>query len=216
MGCHKVILASQSPRRREMIKWLGVPFDVTHADVDERSLSKELPLGMAARLAVSKAKAVSYNLEGWILSADTIVELDGDPLGKPEDAAAAYAMLLKLRGNGHYVHTGVALFNPLSGQVLVRRVTTHVWMRPYTEPEIQAYIASGDPMDKAGAYAIQNTRFNPVGRLAVCYANVVGLPVCAVVALLQDWGCELELDIPALCQRNFGYHCPGPDGGVLV
>ena len=89
-------------------------------------------------------------------------------------------------------------------------------MRAYTDAEIERYVAGGDPMDKAGAYAIQHHEFHPVASLARCYANVVGLPLCALVALLSDLGMAVDLDMPALCLQRFGYRCPGPDPGELV
>lgn len=208
-------LASQSPRRREMITWLGLPVQTTAADVDESPLAGERPDAQAARLAGQKAHRVAAAHPAWVLAADTIVDLEHTALGKPRTPAEATAMLRRLRGRVHAVHTGVALFTPENGCVL-RRVTSFVEMRPYTDAEIAAYVAGGDPLDKAGAYAIQHPGFAPAAAVDRCYANVVGLPLCAVVALLAEHGVVLELSVPALCQHYFNYHCPAPDKGTRL
>ena len=221
-------LASQSPRRRRMMQWLGIPVIVTHVDIDETPRPGEPPIALAARLAREKAQAAAKLLAAeqprpaerrptTVLTADTVVDLDGVSLGKPADAAEAREMLARLRDRTHQVHTGVALAW-LDGEsaVRVRRVTTDVTMRAYTDAEIEAYIATGDPMDKAGAYAIQHDGFDPVARFETCYANVVGLPLGAVVALLEEAGWHLDLDLPALCAQHFGYACDPPDRGVVI
>ena len=201
--------------------WLGIPIATTQAELDETPLPAELPAHLATRLAEMKAQAViTARPDALILTADTVVDFNGESLGKPADAAEAREMLLRLREGRHQVHTGVALTcsgrpRP-DGEVHVRRVTTDVAMRPYTDAEIEAYIATGDPMDKAGAYAIQHQEFHPVDEVQVCYANVVGLPLCAVARLLQQAGWTFSVDVPALCSLHFGYRCPGPDAGVEV
>lgn len=212
-----LLLASQSPRRREMITWLGLVAQTATADIDESPLPDERPKTMAVRLATAKARAVQ--VEGstmWILAADTIVDLARRPLGKPHDQGEARSMLWQLRQQPHDVHTGVALYNPTSGASTVRCVTTHIVMRDYTINEIQTYVASGDPMDKAGAYAIQNTVFHPVSRVDRCYANVVGFPFCAVANLLREWNVRLDVNFPALCADHFGYACPAIDEGMRL
>jgi septum formation protein len=199
-----------------MMGWLGIPIATTQADIDETPLPGEAPAHLATRLARMKAQAtINARPDTLVLTADTVVDFDAESLGKPVDAAEAREMLLRLREGRHQVHTGVALVGP-GGETRVRRVTTDVAMRPYTDAEIEAYIATGDPTDKAGAYAIQHQGFHPVAQLKVCYANVVGLPLCAVVILLQQVGWILSIDIPALCYLHFGYRCPGPDAGVEV
>ena len=209
-------LASQSPRRRMMMGWLGIPIATTQAELDETPLPGELPAHLATRLARMKAQAaIAGRPNTLVLTADTVVDFERESLGKPADAAEAREMLLRLREGGHQVHTGVALARP-DGETHVRRVTTDVAMRPYTDAEIEAYIATGDPLDKAGAYAIQHQGFHPVEKVQVCYANVVGLPLCAVVTLLQQAGWTLSIDVPVLCYLHFGYRCPGPDAGVEV
>ncbi len=212
----RVLLASQSPRRREMVQWLGFSEVLTAAAaVDERPLAGESPAEMAARLAERKAQAVNAPAGTWVLAADTIVDWQGQPLGKPRDADEARAMLRQLRSGPHLVHTGVALYDAHGGRLAVRLVTTTVEMRPYSAAEVEAYVAGGDPLDKAGAYAVQHAAFHPVARLDRCYANVVGLPLCAVAALFAAWGRPLAVDLPAVCQARFGYACPGADAGVV-
>ncbi|MCD4737691.1 MAG: Maf family protein [Anaerolineae bacterium] len=219
----QIYLASQSPRRRVLLTWLGIPFQVTGARLDETPYPHEKPAALVARLARQKAHAVSVPAAGalptagaLILAADTVVELDNRVLGKPADVDAARAMLRELRAAPHRVHTGVALYAPATGQTCTRRVTTTVQLRAYNDAEIEAYIASGDPFDKAGSYAIQHAGFHPVQELARCYANVVGLPLCAVAALLHSMGIEISPQLPALCYQQFGYRCPAPDKGILL
>jgi MAF protein len=207
-----------------MLNWLGITFRITQTETDETPRPGENPAALAARLARRKAAAAQAAQPGaLILTADTVVDLDGRSLGKPADAAEAQQMLAQLREAEHRVHSGVALTGPEIGPKIgpgaaprVRRVTTEVRMRPYTDREIAAYVATGDPMDKAGAYAIQHRAFAPVERVNVCYANVVGLPLCAVARLLRTAGWPVAVDIPQLCYLHFGYACPNPDEGVRV
>ncbi len=213
----RVLLASQSPRRREMVLWLGFSEVLTGtADVDETPLEGETPADMAARLALRKAQAMPVTEDLLVLAADTIVDFGGRPLGKPRNAEDAIAMLRHLRQGLHQVHTGVALYEPRTGRYALRRVTTTVWMRPYSDAEIAAYVASGDPLDKAGAYAVQHPKFHPVARLDRCYANVVGLPLCAVASMFAIWGYPPTVDLPSVCQAHFGYRCPVVDVGETL
>ncbi len=217
MPFSQLLLVSQSPRRREMIAWLNLPVTIASADIDESPQDGESPLGMTVRLARAKARAVTAHPNGaWILAADTVVDLDNVPLGKPRDPAEARAMLQQLRARPHAVHTTVTLYNPQTHQDIARYVTTEVEMRAYTDAEIEAYIKSNDPMDKAGAYAIQNTGFNPVARINRCYTNVVGLPLCAVSALLKEWDFLPSANMPVLCRAHFDYQCPAVDIGIRL
>ena len=125
-------------------------------------------------------------------------------------------MLRQLRGRSHTVHTGVALSHSQTREVCTRQVTSMVHMRAYTDAEIEMYVCSRDPMDKAGSYAIQNSTFRPVANVDRCYANVVGFPLCAIAALLEAWGLALTVNIPALCLTHFDYRCPGPDIGISL
>jgi MAF protein len=196
--------------------WLNLPFRTTMADIDERQESTKTPSAMAVQLAKSKAHAIHAQNEEWILAADTIVDLDQTALGKPQSHQEATTMLKQLRNRSHQVHTGVALYHPTTDTKIACCVTTEVWMRPYSDTEIESYVASQDPMDKAGAYAIQHAGFHPVTRVARCYANVVGLPLCAVAALLEEWELPLTIDITHLCLEHFSYQCPAPDKGIRL
>lgn len=212
----QLYLASQSPRRRQMMQWLDVSCELTAVELDETPHPGESPSNLAARLARAKALAAARALgSGWVLAADTVVDLDGVSLGKPADEAEAWDMLCALRGREHQVHTAVALAAP-DGTLAVRRVTTRVHMRAYTEAEMRAYIATADPLDKAGAYAIQHRGFHPVDRIEVCYANVVGLPFGVVAKLLRDAGWDVNSDIQSICEAHFGCHCEQHDEGEPV
>jgi septum formation protein len=190
-----LILASGSPRRRQLLACLGLPFRVVVPDVDEDapSAANLTPEEMAETLARAKALSVAERgHDGIVMAADTLV-LDGDTvLGKPRDAAEAAAMLRRLRDREHRVITGLALVDPRrSTAILVDHVTTAVRMRPYSDDEIAAYIARGEPFDKAGAYAIQDEAFHPVASYDGCYCNVVGLPLRAVIHLLRQGGVDI-------------------------
>ena len=181
-----IVLASGSPRRRELLQGLGMALSVRPANVDESALPDEAPVAMVRRLAVSKARAAALcgTNEALVIAADTIVVRNDTVLGKPRDPAEATAMLRSLRDRAHTVHTGMAvcLGNLLCSQV----ASSPVIMRAYSDAEIEAYVASGDPMDKAGAYACQNPIFNPVHHYGSCYANVMGLPVSRVWKALEE------------------------------
>jgi len=185
----KIALASASPRRRELLGRLGLDFAVHPSWVDESSRDGELPGDMASRLAREKALA-SYSAKPaeLVIAADTIVVLDGESLGKPSDPEQASSMLWRLRGRAHSVITSLALLVADRGCVMTQGATTPVYMRTYTKGEVASYVATGDPMDKAGAYAIQHAIFSPVECLGDCYANVVGLPLCHLVRGLERLG----------------------------
>jgi MAF protein len=166
-----------------------MPFVVRASDVPEDTLPSESPEAAVERLAVAKAAAVGATAaERFVIGADTVVVCDGDILGKPAGAAEARAMLRRLRGRGHTVTSGIAVLDRESGRQAAGSLTTTVWMRPYGDDEIEAYIASGDPFDKAGAYAIQDPGFRPVARIEGCYLCVVGLPLCLLTYLLWQAG----------------------------
>jgi septum formation protein len=210
----RILLASASPRRRELIKLLGLSVDTTAADIDEVPLPGEQAAGMAVRLSEDKARAINparvpQLSQGYIiLASDTVVSLDGEPLGKPRDAADARSMLQRLRNRTHQVYTGITLIETNTERVVTDLAGSDVQMRNYSAEEIDAYIASGDPFDKAGAYAIQHNGFHPADRFDHCFANVMGLPVCHVVRSMRQLGIEAPHDVPALCQRYLNYDCP--------
>lgn len=177
----KLILASASPRRRELLATAGIDFEVRPADVDEALLPGEPPDVYVARLAQTKARAVHRPGE-ITLGADTTVVTEGESLGKPADAAEASAMLRRLEGRGHEVLTGWSLFDGRHAQGGVE--STRVFFRAMTQPEIDEYVASGEPFDKAGGYGIQGLASKYVERVEGCYFNVVGLPVARVAEAL--------------------------------
>lgn len=194
----QLILASQSPRRRQLIKLLEHRVHTTTAAVDEESVTHPDPAYNAVETARLKARAVAPSFgNGIVIAADTIVAVDGEILGKPEDVQQARATLRRLRGCVHQVHTGLDLIDTASGRELASVCTTRVTMRDYSNEEIEAYIASGDPFDKAGAYAIQHTTFDPVDDIEGCYANVVGLPLCRLKSALEELGVKSALDVDA-------------------
>ena len=178
------VLASASPRRAELLAAAGFAFEVAHADIDEAPLAGESADRYVLRLAEGKARAVaSRHPSRPVLGADTTVVVDGDILGKPGDAAEAAAMLRRLQGRAHEVLTGVAFVAPAGARVELE--TTRVWFAPMTEAEIAAYVDTGEPLDKAGAYGIQGWAARYVTRVEGSYSNVVGLPVALVHALVR-------------------------------
>jgi septum formation protein len=198
-----LLLASNSPRRRELVALGGWPYFVQPADVDET------PLPGVLRLAESKARAAAASGDAQlVLAADTTVVDDGTILGKPQHAAEARQMLLRLRGRNHQVFTALAVLQTSTGRLLTDLCVTDVPMRLYSVTEMDAYVDSGDPLDKAGAYAIQHAGFHPVESLAGCYANVVGLPLCHLANMLFKLGLPVHADLPHICQSALGYHCP--------
>ena len=207
-----LLLASASPRRRELIKLLGLPVATTSADIDEMPLPGERADDMARRLSVEKARAVSTVIlppaTCILLASDTVVSLDGEPLGKPRDAAETRSMLQRLRNRTHQVYTGITLIEIDTDRVVTDLAGSAVRMRDYSDEEIEAYIASGDPFDKAGAYAIQHEGFHPADRFDHCFANVMGLPLCHVVRALRQLGVEPIDDVPSVCQSYLNYQCP--------
>lgn len=185
-----LILASASPRRRELLARLGLPFEVRAAQVDETPHPGETAEDFVRRLSREKALVVAAQVESGaiILAADTAVVLDGAILSKPADADEATDMLRRLRGRTHTVLTAITLLDTATGTLITDLATTTVTMRDYTDEEIAAYVASGDPLDKAGAYAIQHPDFHPVAAIEGSYTNVVGLPLEQVVAALERLG----------------------------
>jgi len=179
------VLASSSPRRRELLHNAGIVFAVDAAEVDETRRPGEAPLAYAARLAREKAETVlARHPEALVVGADTIVVVNGEVLGKPADAHDAQSMLRKLRGRAHEVITAVAVAGKHGTSE--HQETTEVVFGELTDVEIEAYVASGEPMDKAGAYAIQGQASRWISRIEGDYFNVVGLPVAAVWRMLQQ------------------------------
>jgi septum formation protein len=201
-----LVLASQSPRRRALLAALGLAFTVDAADVDETPLPGEAPADMVCRLGRAKALAVAARHAGAaVLAADTVVALDGLLLGKPVDVAEACAMLRALRGRTHQVYTAICVAKDdyLDARLSISDVT----MRPFSDVEIAAYVATGDPLDKAGAYAIQHPLFSPVAAWAGCYAGIMGLPLRLARAALIAAGVAVPDRVAAVCGELNGGAC---------
>ena len=187
----RLVLASASPRRAELLRAAGIEFDVMPADVDEAMDAEDTPEGYVRRIAQTKAEAVATRITGRpVLAADTVVLVDNAILGKPANPADARRMLRLLSGRGHVVLTGVCLINPHaeSGRVQTTTARTTVEVASLTDAEIDWYVASGEPMDKAGAYAIQGLASKFVTAIEGSYSNVVGLPVALVYDLCKREG----------------------------
>jgi septum formation protein len=186
----RIVLASSSPRRREILASLGLSFDVRPADVDETLRAGESPYDAAERLAREKAVAAGNGGDGaLVVAADTLVVCDGGALGKPRDRADARRVLALLAGRAHEVVSGVAL--SLGGRIVSGREVTRVVFAPMTSGEIDAYAASGEPDDKAGAYALQGIGGLFVARVEGSSSNVVGLPVRLLYTLASELGVDL-------------------------
>lgn len=207
-------LASQSPRRRQLLTLLNIPFQTVTPAVDETALPDEDPVSYVQRIAAAKAHWCTAQ-SGWdgngralILAADTTVAFGRQILGKPEDAADAHRMLRLLRDRSHSVHTAITLLD-VAGQRSVSSVhTAVVTMRNYTEPEMRSYVAGGDPLDKAGAYGIQDMVFRPVRSLDGCFLGVMGLSVCDLVLRMRELELAVTVDMTALHSAHQGYACP--------
>ncbi len=226
-----LVLASNSPRRKQLLALGGWDFSVLAAQVDEQVQPGELPGAYVLRLAEDKARAALRRLgsatppDTLVVAADTTVtgplvnedplqnsglhRLDNPPqiLGKPTDNAEAESMLGLLRGRTHQVFTGLAILRARDGKLLTEVCVTDVTMRDYSDAEMQDYIASGDPLDKAGAYAIQHPGFKPVESLHGCYANVMGLPVCYLARMLEAFDLSPGADFTEACQAALEYPC---------
>lgn len=181
-----LILASQSPRRRELLERAGIACQVRAADIDESVHEGELPQQYVRRLAARKAMAVSRGDDDCVLGADTTVVLGAEILGKPEDEADAIRMLTALEGRSHEVITGICL--RYRQQLFIDAAVTTVHFAPMSEEQIAAYAATGEPLDKAGAYGIQGMASRYIQGIEGCYFNVVGLPVSLVSRYLQRLG----------------------------
>jgi nucleoside triphosphate pyrophosphatase len=207
-----LILASNSPRRKLLLDLTGWEYRLLAAPVDESARPGEPPARYVQRLAEEKARAVlplipaAERAQAAILAADTTVALEDEILGKPADAAEAEAMLRRLRDRSHQVYTALYVLRPDDGSISETACTT-VRMRAYTDGEIEAYVLSGDPLDKAGAYAIQHAGFHPVQNLQGCYANVMGLPVCQLAGLLRKLGMQPANSIVEACQAALNQPC---------
>lgn len=184
----KIVLASKSPRRRELLGRLLDSFEVMDCNLEEKLVPGETPAETVCRLAGEKADCAAKiaGEDALVLAADTVVALDNKILGKPKDEEDAFSMLSALAGREHRVYTGIALADNATGKRCADYVCTGVWFRPMTETEIWDYIRSGEPMDKAGAYGIQDLGALLVEKIEGDYFNVVGLPLCRLGKLLEE------------------------------
>jgi septum formation protein len=204
-------LASGSPRRRELLEMSGWNVMLCPVSIDESPLPNEESKSFVKRLAFEKAeKAVATDdCKMVVLGADTIVVQGDRILGKPIDMKDAEVMLEKLKGKVHQVLTAIALVNQEDSRFVVDCCETDVPIRPYNEEEIKAYIASESPLDKAGAYGIQDEFFHPVDidSMAGCYANVMGLPLCHLARAMKSIGVDSPENIPERCMAYTRYNC---------
>ena len=187
----EIVLASASPRRRELLAQVGINFQVVPSEADETLLAGESPEAHVVRLSCDKAMEVAgrpHQGGRWFIGSDTVVVRDGVILGKPADANEAASMLASLSGRSHRVISGYAVHDRRTGRMISAAVTTRVFFKNLTHREIEGYIATGEPFDKAGAYAIQGVGAFMIPRIEGSYTNVVGLPLCAVISALEELG----------------------------
>ena len=210
----QLYLASNSLRRRELLSLIDLEYHLLTSQVDETPRPDEDGAEYVKRIARSKALAAANlaGVNGMVMAADTTVldrRNDGksEIYGKPRDPGEAVAMLQALRGHTHRVLTALAIVRAQDGTIQFDSCTTDVPMRNYSDSEIHAYVATGDPMDKAGAYAIQHSGFHPVEDLRGCFANVMGLPLCHLTRSLRQMGIPPRTDVPKACQAGIGYNC---------
>ncbi|MED1664451.1 Maf family protein [Brevibacillus laterosporus] len=188
----QIVLASSSPRRQELLACLGLPFRIQVSNVDETISEEIAPEEIVKILSHRKADAVAKNLSfGLVIGSDTIVVLDGQVLGKPHDEEDAFRMLTSLEGRKHEVYSGLAIIDVSTGKIAVDYSSTRVKMRTMTAEEIRGYIASKEPMDKAGSYAIQGLGSTIVERIEGDYFTVVGLPLNRLAQMLNQFGISL-------------------------
>lgn len=204
------ILASNSPRRRALLGLFQQPFEVVPADINETEYPGETPADYVCRLAKTKAEVVGKRFpnSGLIIAADTTVA-DGDEiLGKPVDQTDASRMLQQLRDRNHQVYTAITLMVPEKSILAQELCLSQVPMRNYSDEEIEVYVQTNDPMDKAGAYAIQHKGFHPVEDFRGCFASVMGFPACHLARSLEKIGLMPAIKIDFACQQYLDYDCP--------
>jgi septum formation protein len=204
-----LVLASNSPRRRQLLALTGWNFTLRPASIDESPSPGEHPGEYVLRLAGDKAVAAAQDgPPALYLGSDTTVADGMEILGKPLDDQDAGRILRQLRGKEHTVYTAVVLHDTHSARTVTEICATRVPMRSYSDAEIETYIRSGDPQDKAGAYGIQHPEFNPVERFRGCFASVMGLPLCHLERGLRQLYGPSPADVPAACQAALNYNCP--------
>lgn len=221
-----IILASASQRRQQFLRDLGLTFSIRLPDIDETPLPNEDPTAMVVRLAEAKAQAVARRLSApsyeapyenvLIIASDTTVALDGKIYGKPENAEDAMRMLRDLRNRTHEVISAVTVLQPATAHIATRVNRNAVTMRNYSDAEMSAYVASGDPIDKAGAYAIQSPEFAPVCALDGCFASVMGLPLVELCELLATFGVTTLRTPLQVCSTINPFPCCAASAGHSV
>lgn len=208
------ILASQSPRRRDLMPLAGYPFQIQTVPVNEASIVEPDPALNSIYTAQLKAQALAEHYsqsnqdKPYIIAADTIVAIDGEMLGKPGNKERAWEMLNLLRNKTHQVHTGICIIDQTKGGEHHGVHSAEVTMRDYSDAEINAYIATKDPLDKAGAYAIQNEQFQPVAHLNGCFLAVMGLSICHLLQLLSQLNIPMHADFATLKKSHELFPCP--------
>ena len=191
-----IVLASSSPRRRDLLRSLELSFDIKSPDIDETPMEQESAEDMVKRLSFQKALAISGGVEsGYVIGADSTVELEGRSYGKPIDSEDAIRMLKELSGTDHRVVTGVTVIEVDTGRYITDALKTSVSMRALSDEEIRGSVDSGTPMDKAGAYAVQDSDLEPASGIEGCYTNVIGLPLCRLISMLDELGASFVSEI---------------------
>ena len=191
-----IVLASSSPRRRDLLRSLGLSFDIKSPDIDETPMEQESAEDMVKRLSFQKALAIAGGVEsGYVIGADSTVELEGRSYGKPIDSEDAIRMLKELSGTDHRVVTGVTVIEVDTGRYITDALKTSVSMRALSDEEIRGSVDSGTPMDKAGAYAVQDSDLEPASGIEGCYTNVIGLPLCRLISMLDELGSSFVSEI---------------------
>ena len=210
MGFNQIWLASASPRRRQILGWAGIRFNFLSTDIDEAEYEGENPLDYVNRLAVEKARKAAEELSPreLIIAADTTVVLEGKILGKPADRAEAARMLASLRNRQHAVITALVILKSNDKSLISECCISTIQMRDYTDQEIQTYVNTDDPLDKAGAYAIQHPQFNPVINFQGCFSSVMGMPLCHLERNLRKWEGYPRREMQIICQNFLDYTCP--------
>ncbi len=204
------ILASNSPRRRELLTLTDQEFEIFPVMIDETPWTDELPESYVIRISQEKAVAAVEKLKknGILISADTIVVDQGRIIGKPLDENHARQILRGLRDHSHVVYTALIVYNLSTAGMEKDLCSSRVPMRNYSDNEIDDYISSGDPMDKAGAYAVQHPGFHPVENFKGCFASVMGFPLCHLTRTLRRMNISIRNDIAVICQKHLNYTCP--------
>ena len=191
-----IVLASSSARRRDLLRSLELSFDIKSPDIDETPMEQESAEDMVKRLSFQKALAIAGGVEsGYVIGADSTVELEGRSYGKPIDSEDAIRMLKELSGTDHRVVTGVTVIEVDTGRYITDALKTSVSMRALSDEEIRGSVDSGTPMDKAGAYAVQDSDLEPASGIEGCYTNVIGLPLCRLISMLDELGSSFVSEI---------------------